>query len=112
MAKSKGKKKKVPPASKRRGMTRKEFEEWLKEKPEKKKRSGLFKKKKKKKSEPFPYWFFMAPPELYPDPVYRPPGGWPADKIQKYSEPQSPWLGTPSLNEHLAHPQDEPLREA
>lgn len=103
MPKKKGKR--VPPAAERQGMTRKEFLLWLKKDPEKQ-------KKKKKKPAPFPYWLFFAPPELYPDPILRPDDGWPADKIRRAAEPPSPWLGTPSLNEHLAHPNTEPLRGA
>jgi len=87
----------------------------------KKKKSGLFKKYKedrkkressKKKAEPFPFWLFLRPPELYPDPVFAPKEGWPIERMEESFKPRSPWLGSPSLNEHLAIPEEEPLREA
>ena len=90
MAKSKGKKKKKKASANKNksGMTRQQFLKWLKIQPpetEGKKRGkkalprepssvSTPNKKKKNKSVPFPDWFFMDPPEIFPDPVYRPPG--------------------------------------
>ena len=87
-----------------------------KKKGKKKKPSRLFKKyreRQRKKKQPekdkeFPYWWFMLPPEMYPDPILRPPTGWAAEHIKKAQEPRDPWEGSKQLNEHLAIPLQRP----